>query len=198
MIIFARHGNTFEPGAPASWVGAKSDLPLVAEGYNQAKRVAAYLQTNGITPKSFIAGPLKRTRSFAEVVASTFESGVEIDPDLKELDYGEWEGLDNSTVAQRFGADVLSSWEEGFVWPAKGGWGESAEIVGARIEAVLRRLSSLPQPVFACTSNGILRFVRFIVDGERQARSTKVKTGALCIIETDVDGLRVREWNHTP
>jgi broad specificity phosphatase PhoE len=50
VIVFSRHGNTFAAGERAVWVGARSDLPLVSEGFSQADRVADHIRENGLAP----------------------------------------------------------------------------------------------------------------------------------------------------
>ena len=199
MIILGRHGNTFEPGMKAVWVGARSDLPLTAEGRAQAIRVACHLKRVELAPRTIVAGPLRRTREFAEIVASFFGPRVEIDDSLRELDYGGWEGLDNASVTDKFGVAALAGWEEDMAWPGpSSAWGESPDIVRARVQAAMDRLSTGKQPAFACTSNGILRFVWALTQGLVDLPASKVKTGAICRLNIASDGFEVVEWNYLP
>lgn len=199
MIVLGRHGNTFAAGERAVWVGAASDLPLVEEGLAQAARVATYLKEHDLAPARVFAGPLRRTRAFAEVVASAFGTRVEIDDGLREIDYGGWERLDNAEVATRFGEEALRAWEERLQWPGpESGWGESEAQVTERIGASLARLAAFPTPVYACTSNGVLRFVRRLVDGVAEARVNKVRTGAICTLERGDPTPRILLWNKAP
>jgi broad specificity phosphatase PhoE len=199
MIVLARHGNTFEAGTPAYWVGGKTDLPLVAEGIAQALRLVTYLRAAHIAPKTVVAGPLLRTREFAEVIADAFDCKVAVDVDLTELDYGAWEGLDSSSVVTRFGHAALEAWEARLEWPANGGWGESPEAVTARIRRFLTKAAAFDQPVFACTSNGILRFMRWILDGTT-GPAGKVRTGATCVLADYRigDHVKVDVWDERP
>lgn len=199
MIILARHGNTFETGEKPVWVGARTDLPLTEEGRAQATRVVSHLRSGGRAPKAVFAGPLRRTKEFASIVASAFDLPVEIDDSLKELDYGGWEGLDGETVASRFGAAVLGAWEGELVWPGeRSDWGESPDIVKSRVQAVLDRLATSEQPVFACTSNGILRFVWALTRGLVDMPQSKVKPGAVCVLKPAAQGFDIVEWNCIP
>jgi probable phosphoglycerate mutase len=199
MIVLGRHGNTFAAGERAVWVGAASDLPLVEEGFAQAARVATYLRAHDLAPARVFAGPLRRTREFAAVVAGAFGVEVEIDDGLREIDYGGWERLDNAEVAARFGEEALRAWEERLQWPGPGsGWGESEAQVTERIGASLARLATLPAPVYACTSNGVLRFVRRLIDGVADARVNKVRTGAICTLERGDPAPRILLWNESP
>jgi probable phosphoglycerate mutase len=197
MIIFARHGNTFEPGTAAVWVGAKTDLPLASEGLNQAMRVADHLKSANISPKTVIAGPLRRTTEFAGIVAKAFGCPVQIDEDLVELDYGFWEGKDNAAIEREFGHDRLEAWEKRLEWPSDGGWGEGRTAVESRIRSFIARLSQFDSPIFVCTSNGIMRFVRFILDGTTGS-SAKVRTGAFCELTEENGALSVIRWDVRP
>lgn len=197
MIVFARHGNTFEAGQPAVWVGARTDLPLTSEGLNQAARVVDYLKQNDVAPKTVIAGPLRRTREFAGVVAEAFGRELEIDEGLVELDYGKWEGLDNRTVTEQFGQEALSAWEQSLIWPSAADWGESREAVEKRLRDVLARVSERDQPVFVCTSNGILRVFRYLIDGT-EGPTGKVKTGAICVLDRNERRSSLDIWDYRP
>ena len=200
MLILARHGNTFEAHERAVWVGAKTDLPLTAEGLAQAERAAGYLVAHSLVPERVIAGPLQRTRAFAAVIADRFGLRPEIDARLKELDYGVWEGLDAAEVVARFGESDLSAWEERLIWPTDGHWGEGRAAVEQRVDAVLEdlRAAARDRTVLAVTSNGILRFVRWMVSGDRASRETKVRTGALCLLRPADQGWTVEGWDIRP
>lgn len=199
MMILSRHGNTFAAGERAVWVGAKSDLPLVEAGFAQAARLANHFKEQDIAPTCVVAAPLRRTRDFAGVVAHAFGTRVEIDDGLCEIDYGGWEGLDNAEVASRFGDEALRNWEERLGWPGpESGWGESEERVTDRVRRSLERLDNLPAPVYACTSNGVLRFIRRLIDGVTDSRLSKVRTGALCAIERSATSRTISKWDQLP
>ena len=198
MILFARHGNTFAPGERATWVGARTDLSLVEEGRRQAERLAAQLVAEGFAPARIVAGPLRRTREFAAILAGSLGGTVEVDERLRELDYGAWEGLDSAEVAAREGAAVLEDWEKRLRWPpAASGWGEGEAAVRARVEGFLAEARGAG-PVLAVTSNGILRFVRAVLEGAPSAGEGKVRTGAACRLR-EVDGAwRIESWDVRP
>ena len=58
-VILARHGNTFDPGEQPVWVGARTDLPLVAKGRDQAAEIGAALRASNMIPQRVLAGPLR-------------------------------------------------------------------------------------------------------------------------------------------
>lgn len=110
-LIVARHGNTFEKGDVILRVGARSDLPLTAEGRAQGRRLGAKLAELGLRPSAFYSAPLRRTLETASEIASA--QGVNAEPIvedfLTELDYGEDDGRPEAEVARRLGAVELAA-----------------------------------------------------------------------------------------
>ncbi len=109
-LIVARHGNTFEKGDVILRVGARSDLPLTAEGRAQGRRLGAKLAELGLRPTTFYSAPLRRTLETATEIAVA--QGVNAKPIvedfLTELDYGVDDGRPETEVARRLGAVELA------------------------------------------------------------------------------------------
>lgn len=164
--------------------------------------MAAYLESVGIRPDCFIAGPLRRTREFAEIVAHKFERDIVIDHRLREIDYGTWEGLTSAEIDASSGGNLLIEWQEYLLWPQFGVWRDRESTVVERVRSFLmhmhRRWLDQPRTTFACTSNGIARLARHILDGARSPDDTKMQTGALSVLEATADGWQIRVWNERP
>ena len=86
-LWMARHGKTEAPSGVA--IG-RTDVPLAAAGRRQAAELAERLA--GVPLQRIYASDLRRSRETAERVASAHGLPVEIDADLRELDFGAWEG----------------------------------------------------------------------------------------------------------
>jgi ribonuclease H / adenosylcobalamin/alpha-ribazole phosphatase len=56
-----------------------------------------------------VASPLRRTRETAEAVAEVLGVGVEVEPDLAECAFGEWDGLTYAQVHERW-PEQLRRW----------------------------------------------------------------------------------------
>ena len=99
-VILARHGNTFDPGERPVWIGARTDLSLVAKGREQATKIGETLKAANLAPRRVLAGPLKRTRETARLalLAADASVDVEIDSRLSEIDYGIWEGKSSDDI----------------------------------------------------------------------------------------------------
>ncbi|MCD8562767.1 MAG: histidine phosphatase family protein, partial [Alphaproteobacteria bacterium] len=66
-LIIARHGNTFGPGDTVTYVGGRTDLPLVEKGVEQAKALGRYLKDNRLIPDVVYSSLLKRTQETARI-----------------------------------------------------------------------------------------------------------------------------------
>ncbi|MGA3882329.1 histidine phosphatase family protein, partial [Bacillus pumilus] len=47
MFVIVRHGNTFAAGEPPRRIGARTDLPLTAQGQAQAEALGAHFAALG-------------------------------------------------------------------------------------------------------------------------------------------------------
>jgi broad specificity phosphatase PhoE/ribonuclease HI len=84
-----RHGRTEH--TPERRFSGSSDLPLSELGRADAAAAAKHLAGRGIDV--IVASPLQRTRQTAEAAAEVLGVPVEVDRDLRELDFGGWEGM---------------------------------------------------------------------------------------------------------
>jgi len=84
-----RHGRTEH--TPERRFSGSSDLPLSELGRADAAAAARHLADRGIDV--IVSSPLQRARQTAEAVAEVLRVPVEVDTDLRELDFGAWEGL---------------------------------------------------------------------------------------------------------
>jgi broad specificity phosphatase PhoE len=128
-IIVVRHGET-------AWSREKrhtgrSDLPLTAEGREQARALVAQLA--GLDFAAVFVSPLRRARETCELAG--FADRAVVEPDLIEWDYGEYEGMTSSEIEQRrpgwtlFGDGVIG--------------GETIGDVASRADQVIARVRAV-------------------------------------------------------
>jgi probable phosphoglycerate mutase len=201
LLILARHGNTFEAGEEARWVGARSDLPLTAKGREQAAAIGAALREAGLIPARTLAGPLKRTRETATIAldaAGASRDQIEIDERLREIDYGAWEGRSSAEIRQAGDGDAeLDAWESEGAWPVGAGWPLSREIYLRNLLAVVDSVRMDRAPTLVVSSNGLFRLLACAIAGNGCAR--KMGTGRLALLSlTGADGVVIIGWNLTP
>ena len=120
-LILVRHGNTFQSGDKAYWVGAGEDLPLVSTGREQAILLSTAFKKVRFLPQAIYSGPLKRTAEFAEIIINQLQLNTKtiIDHRLNEINYGQWAGLTSQAVCDQFGKTTLENWEQYSKWPTQ-------------------------------------------------------------------------------
>lgn len=197
-LLLARHGNTFEAGQPATWVGAHEDLPLTAAGEAQAQRLGARLAALEAVPSAIRTGPLQRTYRAAGLIAAQLGDAappLSLAPDLRELDYGSWSGLTDAEIAQRFGSEALEGWRSRAQFPEGAGWLPPRPEMDLAIAAMLATAATGawgPLPLLV-TSNGILRLIAAQLG---EGDGPPVKTGHVCVVTLPEP--RIVVWNLPP
>ena len=88
-LLLVRHGET-DWNAEGRLQG-QTDRPLNEYGRRQAHQLAEELE--GEELEAIYSSDLARARETAEIVGRRLEIPVELDPDLREKDWGTWEGL---------------------------------------------------------------------------------------------------------
>jgi probable phosphoglycerate mutase len=136
-VLVVRHGAT-EWSRSGQHTGV-TDLPLLPDGEDDARRLRAVLGERSITA-AFVS-PLIRARRTAEL-AGLMDGGIdcEIDPDLVEVDYGAYEGRTTKEISAELGRP-WSLWRDGVV-PGDTP-GETLDQVAARVDRVLDRARPL-------------------------------------------------------
>jgi len=107
-LVFVRHGETALTAAHGFSGGATPGPPLSARGRAQAYRVARLLERltevwRDIPPPAAVwASPMVRTQETATVVSEALGLDVETVEDLREVDFGQWQGLRAWEVRDQF------------------------------------------------------------------------------------------------
>ena len=136
-LLIARHGQT-DWNLEQRWQSV-SDIPLNAEGQNQAVRLAALLKARGCTPQRLISSPLLRAQKTAQVLGAAVGCDVETDPTLIELDLGQYEGRLEAELRAKDPAGYDAWRESCFLLAAPGG--ETIHDVASRIADLVANLS---------------------------------------------------------
>jgi broad specificity phosphatase PhoE len=136
-VIVVRHGQT-EWSRSGQHTGT-TDLPLLPDGEEDARRLRAVLAQRHIT-HAFVS-PLIRARRTAELTG-LFDGSMDtrLEPDLVEVDYGGYEGQTTKEISAELGRP-WSLWHNGTV-PGRTP-GETLEQVAQRVDRVLERVRPL-------------------------------------------------------
>jgi broad specificity phosphatase PhoE len=126
QLYLIRHGQT--AWSLSGQHTGRTDLPLTAEGEQMARELAPSLQA--IRFARVLTSPRLRARTTCEL--SGLGATAEIEPDLAEWDYGEYEGMRTSEVRV-----TRPDWH---IWRDGCPGGESPAEVSARADRVLASL----------------------------------------------------------
>lgn len=161
-ILFVRHGET-DWNREARLQGQR-EVHLNALGRRQAARNGRVL-TGLIRPgeRRFVASPLARARDTMGVILASLgqpANAFTTDERLKELTYGDWEGLTLAEIADGDAAAVAArqaaKW--GFLPPG----GESYAMLAERIGPWLAELDG---PTLVVAHGGVMRVLLHLVAG---------------------------------
>ncbi len=211
-LIIARHGNTFNPHETPTRIGARTDIPLVAKGQEQARALGRYLKAHNLIPDAVYCSSLMRTKQTAELALQ--EMGVKehiyaLDI-FNEIDYGVDENQTEDKVISRIGKNAIENWDKNAIVPE--GWvanpdeiiqnwiGFSNQISKTHDE-ITNNVMDMNEVVLVVTSNGIARFAPYIIgdfESFSDKFSIKLPTGAFGVLDHNQDGWRVTGWNIVP
>jgi len=133
-VYLIRHGAT-TLSAEDRFAGA-TDVELSDDGRKQAALLGERLACEPIA--AVYASPMKRTVETAKLASAAHHRELWLDPGLREIDHGRWEGLTRAEVESRF-AREYADWEQDPYTVSPEG-GESGASVIARALPVLRKI----------------------------------------------------------
>lgn len=107
ITVLLRHGDTRL--SPEHRFSGLSDLPLSADGTRQARAAASRLAA-GARIDAIISSPLRRAAATAAIAATELGLTADTDDDLRETDFGEWEGSTLAEIQQRWPA-AAAAWQ---------------------------------------------------------------------------------------
>jgi broad specificity phosphatase PhoE len=150
--LFIRHAQT---GMEGRYCG-HSDPALNAQGRAQLGELARLLSAEPLD--GIYSSDLQRARSTAEAIAAIRNIPLALRPALREIHFGQWEGLSWEQIEQVDG-EYARRWMAAFPHlPAPEG--ESYQAFEARIlEEIDHLLDHNPGPIAVVTHGGVLRVV---------------------------------------
>lgn len=145
ILVFIRHGEALD--AHGRCVG-HTDLPLAPAGADAIDALADRWQSAGPSciagvPTRVVSSDLRRASASADIIAAKWKLSVEHDAQLREMNFGEWDGQLWSSIEATDGAR-LRAWTEAWTdTPAPGG--EGLVEVSERAAAWLREALTATQ-----------------------------------------------------
>ena len=153
-LILIRHGDLGDR-LRGRYIG-RTDAPLSVEGRRQAAALAGPLAQLP-SKASVLVSPLCRTRETAEFALGR-GANFAVDPDLREIDFGRWEGMGFAEIlaADPAAVDRWAALAEDFAFPD----GDSIRNFRKRIGATAERIAADPAgTVVVVTHGGVIRFL---------------------------------------
>jgi broad specificity phosphatase PhoE len=187
-VYLARHGET--PWTLSGQHTGRTDLALTQRGEDQARALGRRL--HGLNFAKVFTSPSQRARRTAELAGFGIEA--EIDPDLPEWEYGQYEGRRTPDIlAERPGWHIFRDGCPG---------GETPDRVGARADRVIQRLRTVHGDVLIFSSAHILRVLaaRWLDLEASDGRYFLLDTASLSILgyeHNNVSEPAIRLWNET-
>jgi len=135
-IYLTRHGET-EWNIQNRLQGWK-DSPLTSKGINDAKALSQKI--SGIRFQSIYSSPSKRALNTAKILSGGNDIPIFLDENLREINFGDWEGKTKSEINERFENEFSSLWESPRAYNHLPHNGESLKNVRKRVEEVLKNI----------------------------------------------------------
>jgi probable phosphoglycerate mutase len=188
IVYVARHGET-EWSLTGQHTGL-TDLPLTARGERTALQLGQRLKA--LTVAKVYTSPLQRALRTCELAG--FGAIAEIDPDLVEWNYGEYEGLRGVEIRAR-----RPNWH---IFRDGCPGGESPQQVAGRADRVVCRLRAINADVLLFSSGHFIRVLasRWLgLEPSPNARSFMLSTASVSAFgyENDLSRPVIRLWNDT-
>lgn len=129
-VVLWRHGRT-------TWNAAgrfqgQADPPLDAIGQEQSRQAANYLAVD--PPELILSSDLVRATSTAAALTQLIDTPVKVEPRLREIDLGNWQGLTRDEVAVSY-PEQFAQWLAGH--PVLDRGGETRAQLDSRVLAAL-------------------------------------------------------------
>ena len=185
IVYLARHGET--AWSLSGQHTGRTDLPLTARGEENARRLGERLR--GLALARVLTSPLKRAADTCALAG--FGTVAAIDDDLREWDYGEYEGRRTAEIrAERPGWQIFRDGCPG---------GESPDEIGRRADRVVSRLRAVSGNVLLFSSGHFLRVLaaRWLGLAPEAGRYLLLRTASLSALgyEHDRSDPVIRLWD---
>jgi probable phosphoglycerate mutase len=213
-VYCLRHGNTFGPdqqgGERIYYCGSKNNIPLVKTGREQIRSFASYLTQQGINLKTAYASSLIRVWESGVIIREHFlkegknEFPIFLDDRLMELDYGDWGGVNEEKIIEKFGEESVRNWQEKRIAPSNANWQLKPENVKDNLASLfddLIKQYKKDDEILIISSQGVLTFLPHLMPGGMEEAIAndryKVKTGRFCLLDYDYDNKvwKLIKWN---
>jgi broad specificity phosphatase PhoE len=185
QLWLARHGET--DWSRSGQHTSRTDLPLTEIGRTQAVALGARLRDRPFA--LVLTSPLMRAADTARIAG--FGEVLAVDDDLREWDYGEFEGRKTDEIRVQF-----PGWS---IW--RGPWpgGETIDQVAARADRVIARVRAIDGDVLAFSHGHLLRVLaaRWLGHEPEAGDMLALSTGSISVLGWEREEPVIERWNET-
>lgn len=185
-LLLVRHGDTELNSAERFW--GQTDVELSATGIKQAEKLRDRLAAQKIDV--IYTSNLRRASVTAEIIASSHQLDIITCAELREINFGELEGLTFKEISQLY-PELTKSWSNRSL-TLKFPGGESADELNNRVSKFLRRLKkhTLEETILIVAHSGTLRLLvcNLLRIELRHRRQIRLDLASLSILETYPQG----------
>ncbi len=179
-LAMIRHG-------PTAWTKEKrlqghTDVPLSDEGRDIVSR---WRIPPTLDQFHWVSSPLRRAMETARLLGA---ENPEIEPSIKEMNYGDWEGSRLDDLRSALGEAMAENEARGLDFRPEGG--ESPREVQARLLPWLSNVAGRGQPTVAVSHHGVLRALYSLAAGWTMVGRPpeKFQWGAVHYFQLDENG----------
>lgn len=184
-VVLVRHGAT--EWSVSGQHTSRTDVPLTEEGRRDAECLRPRLA--GRRFALVLTSPLSRARDTAELAG--LGPQAQLDDDLRELDYGEYEGRTTAEIREE-----RRGWD---VWRDDSPGGETPADAGRRADRVIARALEADGDVALFGHGHLMRILgaRWIGLPAAAGGNLGLSTGALCELGFERERRAIWAWNDT-
>lgn len=188
LVHLVRHGETVGESSIRYW--GRTDLALSDVGRAQVQALAAAVAPPRVD--TIVHSPLQRAAESARILVEGWRLArlpVRVEPDLGEIDFGDFEGLTRDEIAQRDPAWFVA-WQRGEHAGFPGG--DLVDAFAARVRAAFARVcADLAGDILVVAHRGVIRHIAdAVVPG---AGDEPTHLGSLSTL--DLAAGKVVQWN---
>ncbi|WP_375464635.1 histidine phosphatase family protein [uncultured Methylobacterium sp.] len=185
-IYFVRHGQT-DWNAEGRLQGQR-DTDLNVAGVRQAEDVAdrlRWLAGDGLARADFVASPLTRTRRTMEILRACLglsPAAYGLDPRLKEIHFGAWEGRTWAEIRRRDPASAAARDRDRWFYRPPGANAESYAMLTERVAPVLAGLG----PTTVVVAHGGVARAMLVALGHLDVRAApriSIRQGTVLVLD---------------
>ena len=181
-LFAVRHGET--AWSLSGQHTGRTDVPLLEAGRERAQQVGGFLAGRAFA--QVLSSPFSRARDTAALAGYP---DAEIDDDLREWDYGDYEGLKTLEIREQ-----RPDW---FLWDDGVPNGETIDEVATRADRVIKRVRAVEGDTRVFAHGHILRILsaRWLEQAPGFGRHLILSPATLSILGHERDAPALETWN---